>query len=261
MRHVIIASALALAFSASGCKSGSSSASTPAKVGPLAPIVDIAAALEKGINDFASGKTPAEKAFAGFAATARKGSLDNIKEAKAKQIIFIGMEFELMFYKGGKGAYYLRTMVHPGAKGPAFLNFAGRVVTDGKFYVKGKPLAAYTGAAAGLGTAAKDFLASLNAGKCDVVPVADPAPLKKLLPKGSRMTDRMLKGLERSQQNLKTHCEAAKAIGADNVELRIDDIAFATVGDDGKINGMIRADFEFKDGKVAIEIGAHRPMK
>jgi hypothetical protein len=75
------------------------------------------------------------------------------------------------------------------------------------------------------------------------------------------MTERMLKGLERSKANLKTHCEAAKAIGADKVELRIDDIAFATLGDDGKISGMIRADFEFDDGKVAVEIGGYRPMK
>ena len=259
MKRLFFAATAALLISTPACKSSTSS--TAAKVGPLAPIVDVAQTLEKGINALVSGQAPLEKAFGTFSATARAGSVDKIKEAKAKKIILVGMEFELLFYKGDQGVYYLRTMVHPSEKGPAFLNFAGRPVTDGKFYVKGQPFEAYKDAAAGLGTAAKDFVLALKAGNCNAVPVADAEPLRKLMPEGSPMTDRMLKGLERSKQNLSSHCDAAKASGADRIDLRVDDIAFATLGEDGKINGMIRGSFGFKEGKVVVEIGNYRALK
>jgi hypothetical protein len=234
-------------------------AAAPARAAnPLAPLARFQAQLIKGMNAVIKGADPA-KAFAPLAAVAKRPIGPDLTAAGATSASIIAMEVELAYYDGATPVYYLRTAVTTTRRGPAFVGFSGRAITDGKLYVKAHPFAHYKGTAAALG-AAGSALARAVAGKgCAALPLAAANDFAYLPP--GKMADRATRDLERMRTGMAAECAKLAALKSTKVELRIDDVAFAVLGADGKMKGMIKTDLELDGGKLVLEISRFRPPR
>jgi hypothetical protein len=222
---------------------------------PLAPLGRFQAQLVKAMNAVIKGTDP-KKAFAPLPAVAKGTGVADLKTSGATSVTILAMEVELVYFVGDVPTYYLRTAVSSTKKGPAFVGFAGRPIENGKAFVTSHPFATFKGPVAPLG-ATGAALAKAVAGKaCLALPIASAADFG-FLPAG-KMADRARKDLERTRASMPAECAKLAALKPSKVQLRIDDIAFAGIGADGQMKGMLKSDIERDGEKAVLEIGRFR---
>lgn len=227
----------------------------------LSPLNTVNKRLKRGINAVIRG-TPPNRAFSPIKAMARKpGLAGDLRTVGARSAVLIGYEFELIFFSGPSAVYYLRTFVHPGPKGPAFLNVSGRrLIPAGGRYVRGRSPKAHTGTAAPFGRAATALLKVLRSSSCKRLPVVNPAPLKRRVT-SRRIAARLLGDVAKTRRGIKRACNDLTSIRSDRVELRIDDVVFGAVNAKGKIFGMIGGELRFRRNVLHVELGGFRPFR
>jgi hypothetical protein len=248
------------AFCAGGFLTASGNAKPiPAK--PLSPLNTINKRLKRGINAVIRA-TPPHRAFLPIKAMARRpGLAGNLRTVGARSAVLIGYEFELIFFSGPSAVYYLRTFVHPGPKGPAFLSVSGRRLTAaGGRYVRGRSPKAHTGTAAPFGRAATALLKVLRSSSCTRLPVVNPAPLRRKVT-SKRIAARLLGDVKKTRRGIRRACLELASIRSDRVELRIDDVVFGAVNARGKIFGMIGGELRFRRNVLHVELGGFRPFR
>jgi hypothetical protein len=222
---------------------------------PLAPAARILEALGRGMNAVAvKGKDAG--AFAPLPAQAKRPLGPELKTAGVTSVRLVAMEFELVYFSGDKPAYYLRSALTLGKRGPSLVELRGREVQGGNLFVKPRPLADYKESAAPLAATAQALSKALSARDCaGKLPIATAAEFEFLPPK---MAERATKDLERTRTGMPEECKKIAALKAARVELRVDDVAYAALGKDGKMVGMIKAGLEFVDGKLTVLYGKFR---
>ncbi len=230
-------------------------AATPVRAAnPLAPLARFQALLIKGMNAVLKGGDPA-KVFAPLVATAKGAGALELKASGATSATIAAMELELVFHVAGAPGYYLRTAVTTTARGPAFIGFAGRPIEGGKLFVKARPFADYKGAAAPLGAAGAALARAALSKACLELPVATSADFAML---SGTMAERARRDLDRTKASLPGECAKLAALKPSKVELRVDDVAFAALGSDGKMKGMIKTDLELEGAKLTLSLGRYR---
>lgn len=250
---------LAASLCAAGCnKTKPGEISSATRKGPLGPLADVAKPMIDGTTKLLGGKSP-KKPFGKLDSKVSDRVRKGLAAVEAKGAVMIGMEFELLFHKGDKAVYYLRTFAHPGPDGFRFLNFTGRVPRDGRLYVSGMKPSAYTGAAAPIGKAGEKLIAALSDGKCKKLRIADSKELAKLLP-DTPQSKKMLLRLKMAKAKKMLTCDDIEQLSYDRVELRIDDVMLGVRGEDGKLTGMIKGDLRARDGKLGLRLTRFRPM-
>ncbi|MGE0710921.1 MAG: hypothetical protein AB7N76_15995 [Planctomycetota bacterium] len=233
------------------------------EAGPLAPLVKVGEQLDKGFSAFLAGKEVKE-AFAPWKPGKRavEETRAQLAEAGVKRIVPAGFELELVFLKEGKPLYYLRTFVSTLDGKPAFLAIGGRKLEDGKLYVKAQPLAAFKGAAEPFALAAKALEAALLSGDASKLPVADAEALSKRLALSERDRRGVTKETARARENLGRLPGEVKALGHDELQVRVDDQTSFVYGEgEGEPLGMLRSGFELVEGELVFSPGRFRPAQ
>lgn len=235
---------------------------TWATSGPLAPIMKPCAALTAAASRALLSSAPGAKAFAPFAGQADPKLRSHLQRDKAKKLILMGLEFELVFLQGEKVTLYLRTFLHPGEGGPEFFKIDGRVPKTGKISVDHYPLSAFRGPAEPFAAAARGMATLLAEGRCRKLPIVRPEPLKKIMEPGPQST-RMLTSLRTAKRLRERLCQSLKDFKPAGYHLRLDDLTFAVLGETGKIIGMLKGELKLhKDPKsgLRLELQDYRAM-
>jgi hypothetical protein len=231
----------------------------PANKGPLGALADVAVMLTKSMNEVIGGVDP-QKAFAPFGVKVRGDDFRaKLKEAGAASAVLMGMELELIYHKAGKAEYYLRTVVFPGPKGPAFVRINGRKPTDGKVHVTGQPLSAFEGKAAPFGEAAKSLIDSIKKGSCNDLPMAGIEDLSKFIT-DERLLKKVEQDLKESSTNLPAVCKDVAGVEADKIDVRIDDIFLVVVKKNGKTAGFLKGEIHYDGGSLKVGLGRLRVL-
>lgn len=233
--------------------------------GILGPTVAVTDTLEQGLSAWLSGSN-VTKAFRPYTASARQGVVSRARQHGVRSARVLGMELELLYFKGAEPVYYLRTFVHPGPTGPAFLHFRGREprrergTGRRRLYVRGHPFSAFTGQSAGLAEAARGLARTLRAGRCSALWIARPLEFLEAIPEGLRR--RLERGLGRTRRGLEEQCRRLSEVDADRIELRIDDFSALGLDADGKMAGLIRGELRLRTGgRIHVRMGSFRPVR
>ncbi len=229
--------------------------------GPLASMSGVARSLNDGIAAFLGGKD-ATASFPGWDATAKDADKlrEDLKAAGATTAVHVFMELELIFQKGGKDVYYLRTGVYSSDATAMFVQFDGREPEGGKVEVASEPMDAFTGSGAPFREAGEGLLKMLQGPDCAKVPIAGPQDIAAIAPSGPLNAD-FTKGAEAGKGNVDKVCKAIAALGSDKVRLRVDDQSYVAKDAAGAIVGTIRGDFGAKAGKISYGLGKFRKLK
>lgn len=246
-------------------KASGSAAPTQAKApggkatGPLASLSGVAKTLNDGFAAWMGGKDGAA-AFPGWDVKVDEKLMADVKAAGAASGVHAFMEFELIFEKGGKDVYYLRTGVLSSDAVSVFVQLAGREPEGGKVEVASQALDGYTGPGAPFKESADALLKMLQGPECTKVPMGTAEDLGSVIPKGP-VYDELDKGLQAGKGNVESVCKAIAGLGSDKVRLRIDDQTFLAKDASGAVVGSIRGGFEAKPGKIEYRMSRFRAMK
>lgn len=240
---------------------GPSPAGARAESGPLAPLVPVVAHLNEGIRGVLAGAAPGELAAAFAPWTFDTSDPERLASVRADlqaagvaSAAHVSMELELVFAADGRDVYYLRTGVFGTDARVGFLSFAGRVPEGGKVGVEARPLAEFGGPAQPFRDAAEGLLAVFRDPACaSELPLADPAEVSRLVTSEAARRG-LLAGLDEARTNIQKECAALAALAPDQVRLRLDDQAFAALGADGGMKGILKGSFSYADGQLVYEL-------
>ena len=224
---------------------------------PLASLTGLARKIERAANQALQGKRSAAGGKIRMRVTHR--AEQKIRSAGIKSLRLVGFELELIFKQGTTGTYYLRTMVHPGPRGPSFMILKGRVPYQGKLWTKGAPMGAYTGVVSPFALSARAMLRQARTKQCERWPITPTAAAQRLRLTG-RVQQRFLRDLSRAKQGLPALCGKLRTVLAHSTTVHIDDAAFLARDAGGRILGVLAADMAVKNGRLLIAIKRFKPF-
>ncbi len=230
---------------------------------PLAPLTKIAGQLDKGIVDFLGG-TAAKDAFSPWMAEAKDEAQLRaaLKDAGITQATCMGFELELVFTKGDKPVYYLRTFVCANAANATLMAIKGKVASDGDDYLvkTSTPREGYVDELAPFGEATDALLAALKGDGWKDLPFVDPDALLKGIT-FDEVKKEIAGSVQEGKAGLQAVHDALGKLDSDGVRVRLDDMSFFGYGADGKGLGVLRCGFRPGDkGKVLISLDKVKPF-
>jgi hypothetical protein len=227
---------------------------------PVKSLLEIGKRLDAGAAEFMKGTAPAE-CFKGWAWPAKEDGAklkEALKGAGVTKLENLGFEFELVYLKGGKPLYYLRTFVYMEGDSATFLAFRGEKLTDtDTASSRAKTLDQYEDAFAG---AAKALVEAIKAKKADAIVFADPDKIAKRCVFEGLVKDAQ-KQIEEGKKALAETVSTVAALDHDEVRLILDDQMFLGLAEDGTPTGGVKASWAWEEGKLGFALGRWRAFK
>lgn len=221
----------------------------------LNALLKVTSALEHGMNALLTGRHPVD-AFDPIDVAVSRRFAEQLAEHGVDSIRMIGMEFEIVYYRGDHAVYYLRTFVHPTRDGVTFISFAGRAPERGRVSVRNHPFDRFWDTAAPLGIAAEGPVTIIRDGPCSVLSAPRAEELSRLVSPHDRAE--VVGQVARVKRGIQRECDVLARVSSDRAHLRIDDVSFAALGSDGMATGTIRSTLELVDGNLRLEIAGMR---
>lgn len=218
--------------------------------GVLTELVSIGARLEDGFTAVTAGTEPAQ-AFGDWTVTAAPDVAPAMQAAHGVSARLIGFELELVM--GGPGRNdFLRTMVHATRREQAFVALSVRSDTS----VTGVPVEHLTGALAPVAAGVRALLGT--GADCSKLVVARDGFIDQFgLPPSLKL--KLGKMLTESRE---AHAEVCRLLAAhrEPIQIHLDDVAVAILGQQGQLVGGVRAQFGIDErGRLELHLKRFEP--
>lgn len=221
--------------------------------GPLAPLTQLGAHLDKGFAAFLEGKGAAE-AFAPWKATVKGDGAEAlrkaVKDAGGLSGRSLAMELELHLTKGDKYVYRIKADLWVNGDQASLVEIRGSS-EEGDTPPKSLAPAAYGGERKPFADAAKALREAFDGDGWKTLPWADPEGLRKVIP--PEMFEKAAKDLAKGKERAEEISKAVKGLEADGYRIRVDDQAFLVLGAEGALVGIVEAEFELKSDGTEID--------
>jgi len=228
----------------------------PCQDGAAKPITKLVSKIDAGMNAMLKGAAPAEAFKPWPVANADRAPkiVEEIAQAGGSSLSTLGVEFDLVFLKEGKGVYRVRTVIYASENEASFISFRGSKTES----TSGLALDTFADHNAPFRETADALVAALKAKDASKLPVADAETLVKLMP---NQADDIRKEVSKTAETLKATVEEFGSVSWDEVRIRLDDHIFVVRDKEGAPKGMFKCEWEHKDGKLHLELKSFRPLE